>query len=224
MHFTKNCDVVTHDKKIVGRIDRVVMDPATDEVSHLVVKKGILFTEDRVVPITDIETTGEKTVVLKKTAEPDEYPEFDETHYVPNAGVEDFNRRQTDEARQLLWYHSAVKAPYLKSAPYPVDHKPLYYKKTHRNIPDDAVALEEGADVTDTDGKQLGTIKDIYAEPDTFKVTHLLVSSGLIKQDRKLVPVNWIQDIVEDAVQLHINSRVFESLPDADVDTEYGNL
>ena len=39
MQFKKNCDVVTHDKKnIVGHIDRVVIDPATDEVSHLVVK------------------------------------------------------------------------------------------------------------------------------------------------------------------------------------------
>lgn len=218
MQFKKNCDVVTHDKNIVGRIDRVVIDPATDEVSHLVVKKGFLFTEDKVVPITDIETTGEKITILKKTAEPDDYPEFEETHYIPNAGVEDFDRRQTDEARQLLWYHAAVNAPYLKSSPYPSDHKPLYYKKTHRNIPDDAVALEEGADVRDTDGKHLGTIEDIYAEPETFTTTHLLVSTGLIKKDRKLVPVNWIKDIVEDAVQLHINSRVFDSLPNAEVD------
>ena len=218
MQFKKNCDVVTHDKNIVGRIDRVVIDPATDEVSHLVVKKGVLFTEDKVVPITDIETTNEKTTILKKTAEPDDYPEFDETHYIPNAGVEDFDRRQTDEARQLLWYHAAVKAPYLKSSPYPSDHKPLYYKKTHRNIPDDAVALEEGADMRDADGKHLGTIEDIYAEPETFTITHLLVSTGMSKKNRKLVPVNWIKGIVEDAVLLHIHSRVFESLPDAEVD------
>ncbi|MEE4363360.1 MAG: hypothetical protein V2J08_05465 [Desulfotignum sp.] len=46
----------------------------------------------------------------------------------------------------------------------------------------------------------------------------------MIKKDRKLVPVNWIKDIVEDVVHLYINSRVFENLPNADVDTEYGNL
>lgn len=218
MHFKKNCDVVTHDKKnIVGHIDRVVIDPATDEVSHLVVKKGFLFTEDKVVPVTDIETTSEKTTLLKKTAEPEDYPEFDETQYIPNGGVEDFNRRQTDEARQLLWYHAVVKAPYLKSLPYRSDHKPLYYKKTHRNIPDDAVPLEEGADVRDAVGKHLGTIEDIYAEPETFTITHLLVTTGMIKKDRKFVPVNWIKDIVEEAVHLHINGRDFESLPDADV-------
>ncbi|MEE4363364.1 MAG: PRC-barrel domain-containing protein, partial [Desulfotignum sp.] len=122
MHFKKNNDVLNQDKNTVGKIDRVVIDPATDEVSHLVVKKGFLFTKDRVIPVTDIETTKEKTVILKENAAPDNYPEFDETQFVTNGGVEDFNRRQADEARQLLWYHSAVKAPYLKSSPYPAAH------------------------------------------------------------------------------------------------------
>jgi sporulation protein YlmC with PRC-barrel domain len=130
--------------------------------------------------------------------------------------VEDFNRRQADEARQLLWYHSAVKAPYLKSSPYPAAHTHLYYKKTHRNIPDDAVALEEGADVTDRRGRHLGTIEDIFAEPETFKVTDLLVSSGMIKKEKKRVPVTWIKDIDEDFVHLYIEQQAFENLPDAD--------
>ena len=221
MQFKKNCNVLTHDKNTVGQVDRVVIDPATDEVSHLVVKKGFFFTEDRVVPITDVEITSEKTVILKKNAAaPDDYPEFDETHYIPNAEVEDFDQRQTDEARRLLWYHAAVKAPFLKSAPYPSPKKPLYYKKTHRNIPADAVALEEGADVTDTEGEHVGTIEDIYAEEKTFKITHVLVSTGMIKKDKKLVPVDWIKDIVDDAVQLHINTRVFENLPNADLDKD----
>jgi uncharacterized protein YrrD len=215
MHFKKDTHVLTHDHNAVGQMDRVVIDPATDDVSHIVVKKGFLFTEDRVIPITDIESTDKEAIILKKTAgNPDDYPEFEETQYVHNAGVEDFERRRTDEARQLLWYYSTVEAPFLESAPsYPSPKKPLYYKKTRRNIPKDAVALEEGADVTDTDGKKLGTIEDMYAEAETFKVTHLLVSSGMIKKDRKPVPVNWIKDIDEDAVQLHINSRVFEVLP-----------
>lgn len=218
MHFKKNTKVLTHDQQKVGDIDRVVIDPATDEVSHLVVEKGFLFTEDKVVPVTDIQSTSEKEVILKKAAAPEDYPQFDETQYIPNAGVEDFNRRQADEARQLLWYHAAVKAPYLKSSPYPSQYKPLYYKEKHRNIPDDAVALEEGADVTDTDGRHLGTIEDVYTEPETFKVSHLLVSSGMIKKDKKIIPAAWVKDIVEDAVQLHVKERVFENLPAADND------
>jgi uncharacterized protein YrrD len=215
MHFKKNTKVLTHDQKKVGNIDRVVIDPATDEVSHLVVEKGFLFTQDKVVPVTDIQSTSEKEVILKKTAAPEEYPEFEQTQYIPNAGVEDFNRRQADEARQLLWYHAAVKAPYLKSSPYPSQYKPLYYKEKHRNVPDDAVALEEGADVTDREGRHLGTLADVYTEPETFKVSHLLVSSGMIKKDTKIIPAAWVKDIVEDAVQLHIKEEVFENLPTA---------
>lgn len=216
MHFKKNTKVLTHDDQKVGHIERVVIDPATDEISHLVVEKGFLFTEDKVVPVTDIQSTGEKAVILKKTAAPEDYPAFDETQYIPNAGVEDFNRRQADEARQLLWYHAAVKAPFLKSSPYPSQYKPLYYKEKHRNIPEDAVALEEGADVTDRDGRHLGSIADVFTEPKTFNVSHFLVSSGLIKKDKKIIPAAWVKDMVEETVQLHIKKQVFENLPDAD--------
>ncbi len=38
MHFKKNTDVLTHNRKTAGQIDRVVINPATDDVSHLVVK------------------------------------------------------------------------------------------------------------------------------------------------------------------------------------------
>jgi len=221
MHFKKNTDVLSHEYKKIGQIDSVVIDPSTDEVSHLVVNKGFFFTKDRVIPITDVETISEKAVTLKKTAPaPDDYPEFDETHYIPNPGVEDFEQRQTYEASQLLWYHAAVQAPFLKSAPYPSPKEPLYYKKTDRNIPESAVVLEEGAEVIDNETKHVGTIEDIYNEEDSFKITHILVSTGLIKKDRKVVPVEWIKDIVEDTVRLHVNSKVLESIPNPDKDED----
>ncbi|WP_462270007.1 PRC-barrel domain-containing protein [Desulfobacter sp.] len=55
----------------------------------------------------------------------------------------------------------------------------------------------------DADGKDLGTIEDIYAEPETFTITHLLVTTGMIKKDRKFVPVNWIKDIGEYDLFVH---------------------
>ena len=34
----------------VGSIDRLVIDPRTNEVTHIVVRKGFLFTKDKVIP------------------------------------------------------------------------------------------------------------------------------------------------------------------------------
>ena len=51
MEIKRNAKVTTADGKDVGRVDRVVIDPQSKEVSHLVIRQGFLFTEDKVVPI-----------------------------------------------------------------------------------------------------------------------------------------------------------------------------
>jgi len=40
MQFNENAEVFTSTGEKVGRIDRVVIDPKSDELTHLVVKKG----------------------------------------------------------------------------------------------------------------------------------------------------------------------------------------
>lgn len=52
MQFKQGTHVYTIDGKDVGAIDRVVLDPKTDEVTHVVVRRGWLFSEDKVVPIS----------------------------------------------------------------------------------------------------------------------------------------------------------------------------
>jgi uncharacterized protein YrrD len=84
MQFRDNAEVQTNDGQKVGRIDRVVIDPNSKEVTHLVVQKGFLFTKDKVVPIDEVVTGSEERVVLdSKRESPDDYPDFEETHYIP---------------------------------------------------------------------------------------------------------------------------------------------
>ena len=68
MQFRKNAHVVTSTGKRVGRIHRVVIDPGSREVTHLVVAKGIVFKEDKVLPVEQVESTAEDTVTLQKGA------------------------------------------------------------------------------------------------------------------------------------------------------------
>jgi sporulation protein YlmC with PRC-barrel domain len=46
MQFKENAEVFTSTGEKDGRIDRVVIDPNSNELTHLVVKKGFLFTKD----------------------------------------------------------------------------------------------------------------------------------------------------------------------------------
>ena len=52
MQFKQGASVYTSDGKDIGHIDRVVLNPRTKEVTHLVIRKGFLFSEDKLVPIS----------------------------------------------------------------------------------------------------------------------------------------------------------------------------
>ncbi len=60
MEFKAGTHVYTADGKDVGSIDRVILDPHTNEISGIVVKQGWLFTEDKVISIDLVETANRK--------------------------------------------------------------------------------------------------------------------------------------------------------------------
>jgi sporulation protein YlmC with PRC-barrel domain len=66
MQFKENAEVLTSSGEKVGRIDRVVIDPKSKELTHVVVKKGFLFTKDKVVSVDHVETTNEDRILLKR--------------------------------------------------------------------------------------------------------------------------------------------------------------
>jgi len=146
-------------------------------------------------------------------SDPDAFPNFEETQHVPTGGIEDFKRREAQEARRVMWYHSRINMPWWGGGPNPSPPKPLFIKETQRNIPDGTVPLEEGAKVGDAEGKAVGDIEQIYAEPEEHRVTHLLIARGTLATEKKLIPSAWIKDIFEDSVRLTVKNDVIENLP-----------
>ena len=68
MQFNENAEVQTASGEKVGRIDRVVMDPKSKELTHFVVRKGLIFTTDKVIPLDQVESADGDRVVLKAGA------------------------------------------------------------------------------------------------------------------------------------------------------------
>ena len=66
--FKERASVVTADEQQVCRVDRVVIGPKTKEVTHIVVRKGLIFTEDKVVPINLVASATEDRVTLREDA------------------------------------------------------------------------------------------------------------------------------------------------------------
>jgi sporulation protein YlmC with PRC-barrel domain len=82
--FKENANVFTSDEKKVGEIDRVVLDPQTGKVTHLVVQQGFLFTENKVMPVEFVAASSKDRVTLKESVDDFEHlPPFKEIHYLP---------------------------------------------------------------------------------------------------------------------------------------------
>jgi uncharacterized protein YrrD len=215
MQLRENADVLSWEGQKIGRVDRVVIDPESKEVTHLVIKKGLLLTQDKVIPVDEwVDKATEDQVILKKAAgNPEEWPDFEETHHVPVDDMKPYRRRQPGYARPVMWYYSRPGFPWWGTGPYPGYPSPRYVARTERNIPGDAVPLEEGAKVLSKDDENVGNVESVYVEPEGNRATHLLISRGLLSKERKLIPTNWVDRVFEDEVRLSVEKDVIDSVP-----------
>ena len=204
MQFNQGASVVTLDGKEAGHIDRVVIDPESDQVTHLVIQRGLLQRQDKVVPIAavTIEQEGQLTVHVKS----DELallPDFEEELY-----------RLADEGRggdapSVV----SVYPPYPGGVPMFADYGPRYVAESHLNIPDNTVALKEGAKVIARDNKEVGHVAQILTSTPADQVTHFLVVKGLLVKEHRLIPVRWVDRLADGEVNLAVDSSTVERLP-----------
>lgn len=213
MQFKQGTGVFTADDRKVGTIDRVVMDPRTKELSHVVVRKGVLFTEDKVVPLVLIARADKDRIVLRgDIGDLDALPQFEETDYIPlvesTAGPES---RSTYDVAALYWYPPVgVAAWNYPGYPGP---GPIYVTRTERHIPEGTVALKEGSKVISNDDHHVGNVERVFTDSRTDRVTHFVISQGLILTERKLIPVAWVSTVMEDEVHLSVDRQLLDRLP-----------
>ena len=213
MELKEGTDVFTASGEQVGKINRFVLDPATNEVTHIVVQKGWLLPEDKVIRTAMISTATEERVVLnKELSNFDQLPPFEQLHFV-ELNEADINRTNPPTYRYAPAYYWYPPAGYIGYPGFGPGYYGLPPVETTRNIPADTVPLEEGADVISSDGEHIGNIEELMVNPESNKATHFLISEGLLFKERKLIPAHWVRSVEEDKVHLSVPSQLLERLP-----------
>jgi sporulation protein YlmC with PRC-barrel domain len=216
MQLKEGAKVFTSDGQEVGEIDRVVINPASKEVTHVVIRMGFLITTDKVVPISLIGPVDDGHVTLRgDKAELEALPDFEERHYVLVGSEEAQRDEGSVEASALYWY-PPVGSTWWGTGGAPGYYGyavPPYYIKTEEHIPEGEVALKEGARVLSADGKHVGHVEAVLTDVETDRATHLLISKGLFLKETKLVPTTWISTVLEDEVHLVVGSELLAGLP-----------
>jgi len=209
MQFKQGAEVYTADGERAGTIKRIVIEPDTKEVTNLVIQKGILFTEDKVIPISLVNSSTEDRVKLRKDGgDLTKFPDFEVSHYIPADRGALSERRSRQLVRPMFWY-----PPIGGYNGFAVYDMPPYVRK-EENIPEGTVAIEEGADVISSDGEHVGDVERVFTEPEADRATHLLISKGLLLKEKKLIPTRWLTHVFEHEVRLSVEADLVKSLPE----------
>ena len=214
MELKEGTDVFTANGEQVGKINRVVLEPVTNEVTHIVVQKGWLLPVDKVVPIAMISSATEDRVVLNENiGNFEELPAFEETHFVELTEADAIPPENLTYryAPAYYWYPPSGYIGYPRFGAEYYGWPPTV---TTRNIPADTVPLKEGANVMSSDGEHVGDVERIFIDSQSHKANHFLISQGLLFKEQKLIPSHWVSSVEEDKVHLAVPSRLLERLPD----------
>ena len=213
MRLTKGADIYSAQGEKLGTLDRVVLDPETKEVTHLVISKGGLFKTSKVVALDLLnQEVEDRITLLNPNHDWDEFEDFEETHYVnldeTDAPVTDVPGAYWYPPLNLAWWRAGGT-----DNPVTFPAKPVYVPRTTQAIPEGTVALEEGARVVSQDGKHVGNVEQVIVDSQDNRVTHFVVNEGVLFKERKLIPVTWISSIDEDEVHLSSNATILDRLP-----------
>jgi sporulation protein YlmC with PRC-barrel domain len=175
-----------------GTLHKVVIDPYVRRVTHLVVRKGWLLSEDRVIPIERVETIELDGIYLDETsAKLDRYPRYrEETFVEPLAGWEAMEPYAA--ADTLFW-----GAPFVGVAPPVV---PVIEHVVPVGIPEEEVVLRRSADVIHH-GQLIGSLDHLLVDPTNGAVTYFVVKDDKTGR-RGVVPVSWLREFIDGAIVL----------------------
>lgn len=191
--------VVSCSDGLCGKSTRVLVNPVTGKVTHLVVKQIVFPHEVYVVPVHQVAGSSVDTIVLKCTK--DELKHFDRfvrTEYI-NELVPPYVAGYP-QGTYLVW-------------PYVVPTSRAWIPAKREQIPPGELAVRRGTRVESTEGF-VGYVESFLVNPDTSNVTHLVVCAGhLLAQKEVSIPISVINTATDEVVTLKLTTQEFETLP-----------
>src|SRR6516162_7082217 len=172
-----------------GKVSRVIIDPAIETVTDLVIEPKHWLGVGRLVPLDLVDTTG-GGISLRCT-------------------VEEFGNMEPAEEAELaedVTGGLALNAPMGATSPVPVILQDV--------VPLGETDVERGEPVHAVDG-EIGRVEGLLVDPDNHRVTHVLLQEGHLWGRKKVsIPVSAVTG-VENGIQLSLTRKQVEDLPPA---------
>ena len=238
MQFRQNSTVKSAKGETVGRVSHFVIDPNTNEITHLVVEKGFLFMEDRVIPIQSVASADGDEIRLApgRGNETEDFPLFESSYYIRPG--EYSTEPDLYPSMSAYYYYPPVPGmgswgaapvvppvappgmqvgtPQAAGPMYtePINDAGLTSREAREELPENAVVVRKGADIYSSDGQLVGQVDEVFTSAESNRVTHILMSQGLLAKSYKLLPIHWVGAMTAERVDLGTSARVIEDLPE----------
>ncbi len=193
-----------------GRLTRLIVDPKTQTVTHLVIGPTHRAERQRIVPIDLVDETAGEIKLHITRAEFGKLDPAEETDLLPK------------EAPEPKIYTASLGR---LGGPLPADElsfSHLSLKDGARVSIQDAVPLgevevERGEPVFATDG-EIGKVQGLVIDPGSHGVTHVLLEEGHLWGRKEVaIPIGSVTR-VDNIIRLTIDKQQVQDLPPVDID------
>jgi len=207
IQLQKDATILAEDGKKIGTLERVVLNPDINAVTDLVIRTGgLLNKEEKIVPMElVIETANDKVLLHGDAGDLQSFPPFEEERIVNEHG-------RNDDPLAFGGSPSVVAGYPVVGTPTAQTPSRQIVTRLEKNIPEGMIAMKEGAAVLAVDGRQVGNVESVIAEPIMGQIMHFVVSSGLFSWTNKLIPIRWVRTIGEESIRLRVDKSAIENL------------
>lgn len=194
---------VTCTDGLCGKLICILINPVTDQITHLVVKENEGAEREFMVPVDLIKSTSNQRIFLlcSKTGL-EKLESFTKTEFVEETmpSVYASYSEPYGIGTHFLW-------------PYVSPEKTLRIAVDQPQIPAGEIVMKRGAHVKALDGV-IGQIDEFMVNPENDHITHLVMHRNHIWGHQEIaIPVSAIKEAYKDVVALNISKHEVKSLP-----------
>lgn len=177
----------------LGKLDALIIDPTTRQVTDLVVSHDRLAPR-LVVPISKVTEATPEVVTLDL--------DEDELHDCARFDEPNFNQPGDDWSKGEVMLDPG--SYFLEPFASPLDGWVL---ATHEHIPKGEVSIRRGSEVYSSDGTRIGHVDEFLVDPPDGHITHVVLREGHVfaRDDDVVIPVSNATHVEEGRVLLDID-------------------
>ncbi len=187
-----------------GKLRQIIVDRASETVTHLVVDAEAAMGAPVLVPRDRVLSANRDRVRLSCTKdELAAMDRFEQAIYVaPEVQHPTLGYEQSDYLFPATWAAASFGAQRIPPAVPPV---------VEERVPEGEAAIGRDAVVEASDG-EVGHVEELVSDPNTGKLSHLVVRTGHLWTARSIqVPASAIEAVEDGTVRLHLTRQQLEA-------------